>query len=47
MRPNCAEHVFELVAVDLDETGAWSWYQCVRCPGLVLVEPGGVHPQTV
>lgn len=44
--PPCVEHVWLLVEVTFAE-GSHSEYVCTRCDVLLLVPPGGVHPQTV
>jgi len=46
--PECVEHVWRLVALDLVEgEGAFTEYVCVRCGTPSLIGPGGDHPQTV
>jgi hypothetical protein len=41
----CPEHL--LTAVDIGLDGSWSTYVCIRCGEERIVEPGGIHPQTV
>ena len=44
--PGCVECVWRLDGVTFGE-GSHSEYVCVRCGVLLLVPPGGGHPQTV
>lgn len=44
---DCVEHLWRFAAVDVRPDGSWSEYRCERCDGVLLVEPGGVHPETV
>lgn len=44
---DCVGHVWRLDEVAFAGDGSWSTYRCERCPGVLMVEPGGVHPETV
>lgn len=44
---DCVEHVWRFLAFDMRADGSWCEYQCERCEAALLVEPGGVHPETV
>lgn len=44
---DCTEHVWRLDEVAFLDDGSWSKYQCGRCDGLLMVGPGGDHPETV
>lgn len=44
---SCLEHLWRFEAVEFGPAGSWSEYRCERCGSPLLVEPGGIHPETV
>lgn len=44
---DCVEHLHRLDSVEFRADGSWTEYRCERCDAVVLVPPGGSHPETV
>lgn len=44
---DCSGHVWRLDGVTFADDGSHTTYRCERCPALLPVPPGGVHPETV
>lgn len=44
---DCVEHLWRFVGFDPRAEGSWSEYRCERCEAALLIEPGGIHPETV
>lgn len=42
----CVEHLWQVAGATLGGDGATTEYECLRCGGLLVVEPGGIHPTT-
>lgn len=44
---DCVEHVWRLRGVMFEDDGSHTVYRCIRCPALLPVPPGGMHPAAV